>query len=479
MQVTETETDGLRREYKVVIAASDIADKMKHRLEELGRDVKLPGFRPGKVPIQILKQRFGASVMGEVVERAVNDSSSQAINERGLRPAMRPKIEITAFDEGKDLEYTMAVEILPEISMMDFGDLEVERFVIDVDDKEVEQALERLAESQKETKPLDKLRKAKSGDVLVVDFRGTVDGEEFPGMAGEGHHLELGANRFVEGFEDQLIGADAGEDRTVTVTFPEGYANDQLSGKEAVFAVKVNEILQSVPRAIDDELAKAFGAEDLAGLKDRVRDQIRQDYEQFGRARMKRKLLDQLAEGHDFPVPPGMTEAEFEAIWKQLEEDREQGRLDPEDADKDEDTLKAEYKAIAERRVRLGLLLNEVGRLNDIDVSQDEMNRALMAEAQRHPGHEREVFEFYQKTPEAQANLRAPIFEDKVIDFIVALAKVTERTVTAEELAALDADENAAAPKKKAAAKKKAPAKKPAGTKGKGTAKGAKAAGDE
>jgi trigger factor len=473
MQVTETQTDGLKHEYKVVIAASDIAEKMEHRLQEIGQQVRLPGFRPGKVPVSVLKQRFGSSVMGEVLERAVNDSSNQAINERGLRPALQPKIEIVSFDEGKDLEYTMAIEVLPEITVMDLAKIELERLTVEVPDEEVESVLKRLAENHKKTQALAKKRKARSGDVLVMDFRGSVDGEELPGMAGEGHHLELGSNRFVSGFEDQLVGIDAGEERQVTVSFPETYGNEKLAGKQAIFEVKVHDILEAVPMEINDDLAVAMGEADLDALKGKVRQQIELDYGQLARARLKRALLDQLAEGHDFPVPAGMLETEFNAIWKQLEEDRQQGRIDPEDVDKDEEDLKAEYRMIAERRVRLGLLLSEVGRQNGIDVSQEEVNRAIMQEAHSHPGHEREVMEFYQKNPEATSRLQAPIFEDKVVDFIVALAKVTEREVTPADFQAEISEPEPAA--KQSAAKKKAggkpAAKKKTASKGKGEAK--------
>jgi trigger factor len=477
MQVTETQSDGLKHEYKVVIAASDIAEKMAHRLEEIGQKVRLPGFRPGKVPVTILKQRFGSSVMGEVLERAVNDSSSQAIAERGLRPALQPKIEVVSFDEGKDLEYTMAIEVLPEIKVMDFAEIELERLIVEAPDEEVQSVLERLAGRNKNTRPLPEKRKARSGDVLVIDFRGSVDGDELPGMAGEGHHLELGSNRFVAGFEEQLVGIDVGEAREVKVTFPEAYGNDKLAGKEAIFQVKVHDILETVAMEINDDLAVALGEADLETLKGKVRQQIDTDYSQLSRAHLKRRLLDRLAEGHDFPVPPGMLDSEFEAIWKQLEVDRQEGRLDPEDEGKDEDALKAEYRAIAERRVRLGLLLSEVGRQNGIDVTQEEANRALMQEAQSHPGHEREVFDFYQKTPEAMARLHAPIFEDKVVDFIVALAKVTEREITpAEFQAKMNAPTSSAGPsgankagRVTSAGKKSSPsAAKPSASKAKG-----------
>ena len=470
MQVTETSAEGLKREFKILIAAKDIDEKMAGRLQELGQQVKVPGFRPGKVPLPVLKQRFGKSVMGEVLERAVNDSSSQAMNERGLRPALQPKIEITAFDEGKDLEYTMAVELLPEIKPTDFSALELERFAIQVEDKAVEETLLDLASVRKSTKPLEKPRPSASGDVMVIDFKGTVGGESYPGMEAENHHLELGSSQFIEGFEDQLTGAEVGQTRIVKVTFPEAYANDRLAGKEAEFTVTVKEILESVPLEINDELAVALGETDLATLKGKVSERIAGEYKGFARTRLKRQLLDQLAETHDFPVPEGMVDAEFNSIWRQIEEDRKQDKLDPEDAEKSEDELKADYRVIAERRVRLGLLISEVGRLNNIDVSQEEVNKALLQEAQRHRGQEREVFEFYQRTPEAMANLRAPIFEDKVVDFIVDLAKVTERDITLEELRALsEAEEAEATGKKKSKAKKpaakKSAAKKPAAKK--------------
>ena len=421
----------------------------------------------------ILKKRFSQSVMGEVVDQAVRDSSAQALTERGLRPAMQPRIEITAFEEGKDLEYKIELELLPDIEVTDLSKLSLERLKVEVPDSEVEEALQRLADSRRDTKVLDKPRPAETGDVLVIDFKGTVDGEALPGMAADDHHLELGSSRFIEGFEDQLIGAGAGEDREVKVTFPEQYANDKLAGRDAVFAVTVKEIRETVPRAVDDALAKDLGAEDLADLTGKVRTQIERDYGQLERAQLKRALLDELAKAHDFTVPPSMVEGEFEAIWAQIEEERKQGRLDPEDEGKSDDDLKAEYKEIAERRVRLGLLLSEIGRLNEIEVSQDELNRAIMMEAQNHPGHERQIFEFYQKTPEAMANLRAPIFEDKVVDFIVDLAKVSERQVSLDELR----EENAGAQQDEAAkdeaGAKKKPAKKKAAAKKKAPAKGA------
>jgi trigger factor len=343
---------------------------------------------------------------------------------------MQPKIEITAFEEGKNLEYKIAVELLPDIEVGDLSKIELERIKIDVPEAEVDEALDRLASAKRETAALETPRPAEKGDVLVIDFRGTVDGEALPGMAGEDHHLELGSSRFVEGFEEQLIGAEAGQERTVTVTFPEQYVNDKLAGQEALFEVTVKEVRATVPRAIDDALAKDLGEPDLATLRSKVGEQLQGDYDRLSRTQLKRQLLDALADAYEYDVPLGMVDSEFDAIWKQIEDERSHGHSDPEDEGKSDDELKAEYREIAERRVRLGLLLSEVGRLNGIEVNQDERNRALMMEAQNHPGHERKVLEFYQNSPEALANLRAPLFEDKVVDFILDLSKVTERSVS-------------------------------------------------
>ncbi|HEY9550504.1 MAG TPA: trigger factor, partial [Kiloniellaceae bacterium] len=391
MQVTEVNSDGLKRDFKVVIEAKEISEKVENKLRELSARVKIPGFRPGKAPIKLLKQRYGPSVMGEVLERAVTDSSAQALNERGLRPAVQPKIAIDSFEEGKNLEYSMAIELLPEIQPMDFSTLSLERVKIQVPDEEVASALDRLAASRKESKPLETPRPAQSGDVLVIDFKGTVHGEALPGMAGEDHHLELGSNAFIAGFEEQLIGAGVGDARSVNVTFPEGYGNEKLSGQPAVFECTVKEIREPVAAELNDDFAKSMGTEGLDDLRHKVKERLAQDYEGFARMRMKREILDQLSEAHDFEVPEAMVELEFDAIWQQVERDREQGRVDPDDEGKDEEAVKAEYRVIAERRVRLGLLLSEVGRLNQIEVTQDEANKALFMEAQRHPGQEQQV----------------------------------------------------------------------------------------
>lgn len=432
MQITETSADGLKREYKVVISASDIDEKTNRRLQEVGRSLKVPGFRPGKVPMSVVKQRYGQSVMGEVLEQAVADSSRQALMEQGLRPALQPKIEVTQFDEGKDLEYTMAVELLPDVDPGDLAGIELERPVAEVTDQQVQETLDRLAQSRAQYETVD--RAAEKGDAVVIDFDGSVDGERRDGMKGEGHQLVLGSGSFVDTFEDQLVGTKAGDHRTVTVTFPQEYHAAELSGKEAVFEVDVKEVKATKPTPVDDEFAKTLGLEGLDGLKDMIRQRISQDYAQLSRAKVKRALLDQLAERHSFEVPQGMVDLEFDAIWRRLKDELDRGAAG-EDQGKGEDELKSEYRAIAERRVRLGLLLSEIGRRNDVQVSQDELNRAVVAEAQRYPGQERQVFEFFRNNPQAVDSLRAPLFEDKVIDHILGQAKVSERTVSVEELA--------------------------------------------
>ncbi len=434
MQITETRNDGLKREYKVVVSAQDIKSKVDDRLAELGRTARLPGFRPGKVPMPVLKKRYGPAVLGEVLERAVSDSSSQAMLERGLRPAMQPKVDITAFAEGADLEYTLALELLPDVKPMNFADLQLERLKVAADEAEVTKALERMAVDYRGSKKVEEGRPARNGDILVIDFAGKVDGVEFSGGSAKDHRLELGSNAFIAGFEEQLIGHIVGDKVEANVTFPKEYVNAELAGKPAVFAVEIKEIHEPDAINLDEGLAKKMGFDDLETLRKAARDQMEREYARMARARLKRELLDRLAEKHDFPAPQGMVDLEFAAIWRNVEAERQRGTSDPSIAGKTDDEIKAEFRVIAERRVRLGLLLSEVGRLNNIQVTQDEVNRVMMEEARRFPGQERKVFEYFRKNPEAAAQLRAPLFEDKVVDFIIEMAKVTDRPVAIDEL---------------------------------------------
>jgi trigger factor len=480
MQVTELKNEGLSREYKVALAASEIDEKVDGKLAEYAKTAVLPGFRPGKVPASLLKKRYGKAVMGEVLEEAVNTSSQQAIMEQGVRPAGQPKIEITAFDEGQDLEYTITLDVMPEIEPVDLSALELEKLVVEVKDEEIDEALTSIASRYKTTAAIDTARPAESGDVVLIDFLGKVDGEAFDGGAAEDYELELGSGSFIPGFEDQLIGASAGDETDVKVQFPESYGAEHLAGKDAVFEVKVKEIRAAEPAAVDDELAKKVGMEDLGKLREAIREEKSRELNQISRMHMKRALLDKLADGHDFEVPPMMVESEFEQIWHQYlhQRDAEEGKHqdhgehdhahahDHEEREGDEET-KQEYRDIAVRRVRLGLLLAEIGRVNEIQVGQEDLNRAMIEQARQYPGQEQQVIDYFRNNPEAQQQLSGPIFEDKVVDFIVEMAKVTERAVPLEELLTdPDADtETDEKPKKKAAAKKKAPAKKKAAAK--------------
>ncbi len=433
MQITETSADGLKREFKVVISAQDIATKMTSKLAELRQTVQLPGFRPGKVPVAVIRQRYGDSALRDVLENAVSDSSRQVMSERGLRPALQPKVEVESFAPDGDLAYTMTVELLPDVEPGDIAAIEVERLVAEVSDADVDQALERLAQTRGTTEAIAEDRPTQNGDTVVIDFAGSVHGEALPGMDAKDFNLELGSNQFVPGFEEQLVGAKAGSHVTVTVTVPEDYPAEKLKGQPTVFEVDIKEIRQAVPGKIDEDLAKNFGLESLEKLKEAVRDKLKRDYADTARIKVKRSLLDKLAEGHSFEVPTGMVDIEFNGIWERLQQEIKSGNAG-EDAGKSEDELKTEYRSIAERRVRLGLLLSEIGRRNNIQVTQDEVNRAIIAEVRRFPGQEQQVFDFFKKNPSAADSLRAPIFEDKVVDFILELAKVNERSVSAEEL---------------------------------------------
>jgi len=453
MQVTETSADGLKREYTITVPAGDLEQEINRRLGEIGRQVRLPGFRPGKVPMQILRTRFGPSVRGEVLQSTLQASSAEAINERQLRPALPPKVDILSAGEGADLEYKMAVEVLPEIPEPSFADLDIERLVVEVQDEEVDRAVERIVEQQRKSEVVE--RPAERGDILLVDSEGRIGEHEIPGAGGKDRRIVLGTVNSLPGLEDQLVGATAGEHRKVRVTFPTDYAVADLAGKDADFDVDVKEVRRHLPTAIDDELGQAVGLENLAELRQELRQRLQRDYDAASRLRLKRSLLDKLAERYDFPVPPGMVDLEFDNIWRQYET---QKALPPAVADADampaagaagadaipatpapgmsqsDEAVKGEYRRIAERRVRLGLLLAEVGRRNNITVGPDEVNQAIAREARRHPGHERQVIDFYRQNPGTIDTLRAPIFEDKVIDFIVELAKIGERKVTPQEL---------------------------------------------
>jgi FKBP-type peptidyl-prolyl cis-trans isomerase (trigger factor) len=609
MQVTELANDGLKRAYSVTVTAADISASRDRRLAEIAKTATMPGFRPGKVPMSVVKQRYGSAVLGEVLEQSVTDTSRQVVTDRGLKPAMQPKIELTNFAEGGDLEYRMDLEILPDVPMPDFSGIALERLKAEPTDEVIDKTLATIAERNGELADAEP-RAAATGEVLVCDFTGRLPADlltngpglgAVPGVPGEAptgwsiHRsagidseiaaigtekgrpyfdlavkgtateagfvrilpaegegiaakpgdvltlmmsahvaagalpegakarlgfsersvdaflsnnrvgaklqdetdtatltlsdndalafarpnleiaipagatldftlrvgparvfagseepearifaggtatdmpIEVGGQGFIPGFTEQMDGMAPGDSRDIDVAFPGDYGSAELAGKHARFTITAKALKTRTPRAIDDELAKTVGMDDLAALKEAIRSSMQREYDGLARMRLKRALLDQLAEKATFQVPEGMVEAEFAQIWQRVEADLKAGRLDADDKGKDEDTLKAEYRTIAERRIRLGLMLSEIGRANNVQVGQDEMQRAVYQEASRYPGQEQQVLEFFRKNPQAAENLRAPLFEEKVVDFMLELAKVTERQVTAEELTA-------------------------------------------
>ncbi len=435
MQVTETLSDGLRRAYSVVVPASDIEQKRVKRLAQLSKDLRLPGFRPGKVPANLVKQRYGGAVTAEVLEESVNDATRQMLSDRGLRSAGQPKVEVTSIDEARDLAFNVEVELLPEITLPDFSGIELIRLKAEPAAETVDKALTEIATRQRTLEPVTEDRAAETGDFVTVDFLGKVDDTAFPGGTGTDMDVEIGGGNFIPGFSEQIAGMKPGETRTIAVTFPAEYGAAELAGKDATFEITAKALKRSVLPALDDDLGKKLGFDGLDEVRRLVSNQVQREYDQLSRLRIKRALLDALAERADFPVPPSMVEAEFKQIWDRLEADRKAGKLDDDDQGKDDETLRGDYRTIAERRVRLGLLLSEIGRANNITVTSDELMRAMRAEAGRYPGQEQQVLDFFRKNPQAAEGLRGPIFEEKVVDYVLELAKVTEQVVTPEELA--------------------------------------------
>lgn len=471
MQVNESDSKGLSRELKVVIPASDVANRVAGRLAKLQQTARLPGFRPGKVPLNLLRQRFGSQVLGEALEEVVGESSTKVMEQRGLRPALRPRIKITQFSEGADLEYEMEIEVLPEIEPGDFAEIALNRPVVEIGDDQVDRALERLVERNRKYAAAPEGHASQDGDQIVIDFAGTIGGEVFAGGSGTDQAVKVGGGQLLPALDGALRDRKTGDAFAVDVTFPDDYPAENLRGKTAAFQVTVKDVRVAEALAADDKFAEALGLDSLAALREDLRKRLADDYGTFSRARVKRALLDALATRHRFDVPPGMVDVEFAAIWRQVEAERnrdaaahdhthdghhhhhdhdhghahDHGHDHPAPAAADAETakLKAEYRDIAERRVRLGLLLAEVGRRNSIDVTPEEINRAIITRARQFPGQEQKVFEFYTKNPNAIHELRAPLFEDKVVDHILGLAKITDKVVTTDELLR-DPDEDAA-----------------------------------
>lgn len=441
MQVLETSSEGLKRKLKVVVGAQEIGERYTAHLDKIKDQVHLKGFRKGKVPVAHIKKVFGRSVMNEVLQETIRETSSQALKDRNERPATMPDISIPENETNiesvvageADLAYEMSFDVLPEVKLADFTSLKLEKLNADVDDEQLDEALGQLAERNTAYES-EEGREAGDGDRVTIDFKGTIDGVPFERGEGENLQLVIGNAGFIPGFEEGITGAKAGESRDVPATFPESYPVKELAGKEAVFAVTVKDVEKPVKAAINDAFAKGLGMEGLDQLKDVVSKQLKHELDQASRMKLKRELLDALEAAHDFELPPTLVEREFEAVWKQVTEQLQRDGKTFADEGKTEEEAREDYRKIAERRVRLGLVVGEIGDKNKIEVTQDEMRAALIEQARRFPGQEKEVYEYFQKTPGAIQEIRAPIFEDKVVDFVLELAKPAERTVSRKEL---------------------------------------------
>jgi len=433
MQVTETLNEGLKRGYAITVTAAELDAKVNEKLVEAQPEVEMKGFRKGKVPMALLKKQFGQRLMGEAMQESIDGAMSDHFEASGDRPAMQPEVKMTNEDwkEGDDVSVDLSYEALPEIPEVDMGALTLERLVVKAGDAEIDETLESLAKNAQDFKDRKKGSKAKDGDQVVMDFVGKIDGEPFEGGAAEGHALVLGSNSFIPGFEEQLVGVKAGEEKAVTVSFPDEYQAEHLAGKEAVFDCTVHEVKEPVAAEINDELATKYGAEDLATLKTRIGEQLEGEYAGAARAVMKRALLDQLDTAVSFDLPPSLVEAEAKQIAHQLwhEENPEVEGHDHPDIE-----TKPEHTELAERRVRLGLLLAELGQKASVEVTDGEMNQAVMAQARQYPGQERQFVEFVQQNQQMQQQMRAPLFEDKVVDHVFEQATLNEKEVSKEDL---------------------------------------------
>ena len=465
MQTVETQNEGLKRAYRMTITAKDVESKIDAEVKKIAPQVRMPGFRPGKVPANLVKKMHRDSLLQDALNTSIQDGVQKAINDNKLRPATQPHVHLDDdYAPGKDAVVDFHFEVLPQIAAPSVDGITLERLTVEVSDAAVDEAVMKLAAGQKSFEAADKKYKAAAGDVVVIDFEGKVDGVPFEGGKGEAMSVEIGSGQLIPGFEDQLIGLKANDDKVLNVTFPEDYNAENLKGKAATFDIVVGEVRKPVEAKADDNLAKGFGLDGIDKLREIMKVQVEQEHNGLTRTYMKRQLLDQLAADHDFEVPPSMVEAEFEQIWAQLEQEAAR-EDDPEAAKTEMEAERSDYHDIAVRRVRLGLLLSEIGQANGVEVNQQEMNMLVQQAAQQYRPEDRQNFvKYLQENPMAAAQLRAPMFEDKVVDFLFDKATVTEKTVTKEELeAAIEAEPDAKpvvqkkAPAKKAAAKAEAP----------------------
>jgi trigger factor len=442
MEVTETLSEGLKREFKVVVPAAELDAKVNARLEELKGRVRIDGFRPGKVPVAHLKRVYGRSAMAEVIDATVRDTNNQIVSERGFKLASEPKVTLPDDKEaveqliaGKsDLNYTIAVEIVPPIELTDFKTIKLTRLTSDVSDAEIDEGIARIADQNKPFTAKVEGEKAALGDRVVISYAGTINGEAFEGGTGDDAPVLLGSNTFIPGFEEQLVDITAGETRTLKLKFPDHYQAEHLAGKDAEFVVTAKTVETPGQVTIDDAFAKSLGLDSLDKLRDAVKDRIERDHVSASRQKLKRGLLDELDKRHKFDPPPTLVEEEFDRVWKSVLQELENERKSFADENTTEEKAKAEYRAICERRVRLGLVLAEIGEKNNITVSDEELQRAIMEQARQFPGQEQRVWDYFRQNPQAVAGIRAPIYEEKVVDFLLELADVTEKKVPREEL---------------------------------------------
>jgi len=442
MQVTETNSDGLKREFKVVVAASDLDARLNDRLAKLKDRVQIRGFRPGKVPVTHLRKVYGRAAMAETIEEVVRETNAKIVTDGGFKLAMDPKItmpesqsEIEGIIAGKsDLAYTVALEVVPKITLADFKQIALEQLTAEVSDAEVEEAVGKIAEQSRPFGPKGEGGKAEKGDRVTVKFTGTIDGQPFEGGTGDDIAVQIGSNTFIPGFEEQLVGTKVGETRTIKTPFPENYLKAELAGKNAEFEVTAKAIDTPGQVTADDAFAKQLGLESIAKLREAVKERIAREHTTASRAKLKRQLLDALDERHKFDLPPTLVDQEFENVWQTVENDLKQQGRTLKDEGTNEDEARAEYRKIAERRVRLGLVIAEIGDKNGIKVTDEEVSRAVVDKARQFPGQEQQVWDYYKNNPQAVASLRAPIYEEKVVDFLTELTQVTDKKVSREEL---------------------------------------------
>ena len=439
MKITKKNSKGLKREFNIVISAKEIEDKINEKLSEIALTARIPGFRPGKIPTSILKARIGKEVRGEILQTSIDEASKKAIQDENLKPVMKPSIDIEKYDEGSDLKALLSLEIMPIIKHIDLSKIKLEKFIAKVSDKDVNEALDRIAKQNQQTQPLKKARKSKLGDTLVIDFEGKMNNVAFDGGTGKGHHLALGSNSFIPGFEEGLVGLNANDEKKLKLSFPKDYGMEKLAGKKVTFDVKIHEIREPVPVKYDENFAKNLGMPSMKDLKKAISDQISNEHSNVTRSKLKMQLLDILDKKYKFDLPEGMVEQEYISVCNSLNKNKtetknvqKENNIKPDEKmTKDE---KVDAKNIAQRRVKLGLLMGDIGRNNNIDVSEEEIKQAVMMEAQKYPGQEKQVLEYYEKNKEASQNLAGPLFEEKVFDFICEMSEIKEKTVSVEDL---------------------------------------------